>query len=459
MKKIIITAAALLLCTGLFAQENEINAALAAFESNNLTGAQAELDKVAQLIDGNTISPNSKAKYYYVAGQLALVNGASIEAAKMFGELSKYENGSMYSIRNKDTKTTEYFFTLAEAEQKAASGNYNKPKEEKLKVNYGANILADLTQKAESALSQANNAINSENNKLAGDKFLEAAYLVKAMGLDYGLFQYNAALSYHKAKENQKAFDIYKELINSGYTGVSSSWTAIEVESGNEVSFPTKESADMQQKLGLIKSLKEVKTPSVEKSLYAYTLDALADLKKYDEVVEKISEKYANDAEIQTLVANVYHFSGKNDLFLNKLLESAELEPNNPVNFFNIGVIYMDNNEDEKALEYFNKAIKADPNYKNAYTNIALVLIKPEKELVEIINANLGGSAKEKELYKLNIDKRKALYVQAIPYLKKAFELDKTNYEYAKTLRQAYQIAEMFDEEDAMREIENSLKN
>lgn len=458
MKKIIITAASLLLCTGLFAQEKEINAAFTAFESKNLAGAQAELDKVAQQMDSNSIAPDSKAKYYYVAGQLALINGASIDAAKMFGEMSKYESGSMYSIRNKDTKTTEYFFTLSEAEQKASTGNYNKPKEEKLKANYGTNILADLTKKAEGALSQANTAIQNENDKLAGDKFLEASYLVKAMGADYALFQYNAALSYHKAKESQKAFDIYKELINAGYTGINSSWTAVEVESGKEVSFPNKESAEVQQKLGLIKSLKEVKTPSVEKNLYAYTLDALADLKKYDEIVEKISDKYPQDTEIQTLVGNVYHLSGKDDLFLNKLLESAKLDPKNPTNFFNIGVIYLDKNDDIKALEYFQKAIQADPTYKNAYTNIALVIIKPEKELIDIINANLGGSAKEKQLYKQNTDKRKALYVEAIPYLKKAFELDKTNYEYAKTLRQAYQVAEMFDEEDAMRAIEKSLQ-
>ena len=72
-------------------------------------GAQAELDKVANQIDSNTISPKSKATYYYLVGQLALVNGESIEAAKHFNEMKKYETGTVYSIRNRDTKETEYF--------------------------------------------------------------------------------------------------------------------------------------------------------------------------------------------------------------------------------------------------------------------------------------------------------------------------------------------------------------
>ena len=95
---------------------------------------------------------------------------------------------------------------------------------------------------------------------------------------------------------------------------------------------------------------------------------------------------------------------------------------------------------------------------KNAYTNLALVKIKPEKEYVDIMNANLGNSAKEKKTYQEYSQKRKDLYKEVIPYLEKAFELDKTNYDAAKTLRQAYQAAEMFDKEDAMRAIEKSLE-
>lgn len=458
MKKIFLTATSLLLVSGLFAQEKEIDNALSAYEANNLAGAQAELSKVSSQIESNTISPKAKATYYYVAGQLALVNGETIEAAKSFDEMRKYEVGVIYSMRNKDTKNTEYFFSKDEADSQASKGNYNKVKEENLKPSYLESLDNTLRSRAEATLNQASTASESKNYAMAGDKFLEASYLIKAMGGDDGLFKYNSGLSYHQAKEHQKAFDVYKELINDGYTGESSSWTATLIETGQTVSFNTKQEAELQQQLKIVKGIKEVKTPSIEKTLYTYALDALAALKEYDNVVDKISKKYPNDPDIQTLIGNVYHFSGKEDLFLDQLKETAKLDPKNPVNHFNIGVVYMEMDQDDKALEYFEKAVEVDPTYKSAYTNIALLKVKPDKEYIEIINDNLGSGAKERALYKEYTEKRKSIYKDAIPYLKKAFDLDKTSYEHAKMLRQAYQAADMFDEEDQMRAIEKSLE-
>lgn len=458
MKKVVLSLATLVLSFVVFAQEKEIDAAFTAVESNNIAGAKTELAKVASQINTNTISPKSKAKYYYAAGQVALKEGNSIEAAKMFGEVGKYENGTMYSVRNKTSKQNEYFATKAEADAAAANDNYAKPKEEKLTPNLLLKIQDQLRTKAESVLQQANTAYQANNSNLAGDKFLEASYLVKAIGGDAGLFKYNAALSYHKAENFQKAFDTYKELINEGYTGASTSWVAKNKETGEDVSFNSKNDADMQAKLGLVTGVKEVKAPSVEKDLYTYTLRVLSGLKKYDDVVQKISDKFPNDNEIQTLVGNVLHNSGNEDKFLQKLVENTKIDPNNANNYYNIGVIQMNSGKDAEAIQNFEKAVQLDPKMKNAYTNLALVKIKPEKEYVDIMNANLGNSAKEKKTYQEYSQKRKDLYKEVIPYLEKAFELDKTNYDAAKTLRQAYQAAEMFDKEDAMRAIEKSLE-
>ncbi len=458
MKKTVLSISVLVLATGLFAQEKEIDAALSAYESKNITAAKSELTKVAGQIESNTLSPESKAKYYYVSGQLALQNGNSMEAAKQFGELAKYENGTVYSAKNKDTKKTEYYATKAEADAAVAKGDYAKVKEEKLSPKYLIDVEENLRNLAQKTMDDGNAAYNSGDNETAGSKFLEASYLIKALGGDSGLFKYNAALSYHRAENYTKAVEIYKELINEGYTGENTSWVG-KGQDGNDVSFNSKSDADTQAKLGLVSGVKEVKSPSIEKEIYTNALKALAVSKKYDEVVEKISTKYPNDTEIQTLVGNIYHFAGNDEQFLNKLIENTKIDPKNPTNYFNIGVIYMNQNKDAEAIQYFEKAIAADPKYKSAYTNIALTKIKPEKEYVETINANLGNNAKERKIYQEYTQKRKDLYMEVIPYLEKAFELDKTDYEAAKALRQAYQNVEMFDKEDEMRAIEKSLEN
>lgn len=457
MKKIILTISAVFMMSFAVAQEKEIDAALKAYESKNNTTAKAELSKVSGQIKSNTISPESLAKYYYVSGQIALSEGNTVEAAKQFGELAKYENGSMFSVKNKSTKQTEYYATQAEADKAAASGDYSKPKQENLVPNYLPQIQSSLTAMAEKTLQAANAAYSADKSEEAGDKFLEASYLVKALGGNAQIFKYNAALSYHRGEKFDKALGAYKELIQEGYTGESKSWVGKEKETGNEVSFASKAEADLQSKLGQVTGVKEVKSPSIEKELYLNTLKALSGTGKYDEIVEKIVAKYPKDSEIQTVAGNVYHKSGNEEKFLNKLIENTKLNPSDPTNYFNIGVMYMEQNKDAEAIQYFEKTIQVDPNYKNAYNNLALVKVKPEKEYVEIINANLGTSAKEKQAYQEYTKKRKDLYVSIVPYLEKAFELDKTNLEAATTLRKAYQAAEMFEKEDQMRAIEKSL--
>ena len=447
----------LFLTIGLMAQEKEINAALSAFEGKNNAQAKAELEKVGDQINPKTLSPELKAKYYYVAGEVALQSGNTIEAAKHFGELAKYETGTLYSIKNKGTKVTEYYATQKEAENAAASGDFSKPKAENLTPKYLSNVDKKLRTQAENVLKQANTAYQANNNEVAGDKFLEASYLIKALGGDYGLFKYNAALSYHKGQNYTKAFEAYKELINDGYTGEKTTYVGIDKE-GKQVPLSSKEDAENQKKLTLITSYKEEKSPSIEKEIYLNALKSLSAAKKNDQIVDKISKKYPNDSEIQTVIGNIYHNSGDKDQFLAKLIENTKIDPKNPVNYFNIGTIYMDQNKDQEAIQFFEKAIEVDPTYKNAYNNLALVKVKPEKEYIEIINSNLGSSSKEEQTYKEYTQKRKDLYLAIIPLLEKAFELDKTDYNAAKTLRQAYQAAEMFEKEDQMRAIEKQLQ-
>ncbi|SMC80013.1 tetratricopeptide repeat protein [Moheibacter sediminis] len=456
MKKIILTISAVFMMSGVFAQEKEIDAALKAFESKNNTAAKSELNKVSGLLTSNTISPESLAKYYYVSGQIALNEGNTIEAAKQFGELAKYESGTMFSVKNKSTKATEYYATQAEADKAAASGDYSKPKQENLKSVYLPQIQESVTSMAEKTLQAANTAYQAEKNEEAGNKFLEASYLVKALGGNSQLFKYNAALSYHRGGIYEKAFQAYKDLIKDEYTGETVSYLAKDKE-GNEVPYSSKEEAENHKKLGLIASYKEVKTPSMEKELYLNALKALSGLEKYDDLVETITKKYPQDSEIQTVAGNIYHKSGNEEGFLNKLIENTKLNPADPTNYFNIGVIYMEQGKDAEAIQFFEKTIQVDPKYKNAYNNLALVKVKPEKEYVEIINANLGSTAKEKQAYQEYTKKRKDLYISIIPYLEKAFELDKTDLQAASTLRKAYQAGEMFEKEDQMRAIEKSL--
>jgi tetratricopeptide (TPR) repeat protein len=56
--------------------------------------------------------------------------------------------------------------------------------------------------------------------------------------------------------------------------------------------------------------------------------------------------------------------------------ESLKTNPSNPVAYTNMGYIYYDMNQLDKAYEYFNKAIQLSPKYANAYYGLGLVFKK-----------------------------------------------------------------------------------
>lgn len=459
MKKLILTLATTFILTSLYAQDKEINAAFKAFEKNDKGTAKAELNKISNQID-NTIAPETLATYYYVKGELALAEGNIGEAAKSFGLMSKYEMGSIYSVKNKSTKKTEYYFTLAEAETAVATGDYTKPKEEKLKAIHTQNISEKLSGLAQSTINQASAAFQNNRNTEAAEKFLEAADLVESMGSDGNVFRYNAAMSYHRAGDFTKAAEVYVNLINNNYDGVSTIYRGKDHE-GKDVAFTSKEEAENMKKLGVIKFFKEEKTPSVEKELFQYTLQALVQTKKLDPVVEKIDKKYPNDADIQTLIGNVYLASGNQAKFISKIQDNIKINPNDPVNYFNLGVIELDKGNDTEAIKYFNQAVEKAPKSetaKKSLNNIVLIKIKPEKEYIEVINANLGSNPKERKTYNEYVQKRKDLYNDIIPYLEKQLELDKNDLELVSTLKKSYQIVENFAKEDEMKALEKQLK-
>ncbi|MDD3458977.1 MAG: hypothetical protein PHO74_05825, partial [Weeksellaceae bacterium] len=284
MKKIILAIAIVCFSTLLFGQEKEIDLGFEAIEANNVTQAKEGIEGID--INSVMLSPESKAKYCYTAGRIAMSEGRSIEAAKMFSTLRKYENGVVYAIKNKDSKDTEYYETRAEADEAYEKGNYNKPKELNLKPNLITKVEPLIRSKAETLLNQANSASQSNQSKQAGEKFLEASYLVDALGGDSDLFKYNAALSFHKANEFQQAFDIYNELIRQGYTGENTQWVGIDKETGEQKIFKPQDEANLRKNLGLVTDVKMVKSGSIEKAMFGYALNALSNLKKYDTVVE-----------------------------------------------------------------------------------------------------------------------------------------------------------------------------
>nr|WP_315026825.1 hypothetical protein [uncultured Chryseobacterium sp.] len=82
---------------------------------------------------------------------------------------------------------------------------------------------------------------------------------------------------------------------------------------------------------------------------------------------------------------NEDHWDTLNDLLVKELDEILLIEPENTSALINIGAIYSDMGENEKALYYLKKALDLGSHDKNLYVNLAVVLIYMEKHQEEYL--------------------------------------------------------------------------
>ncbi len=103
-----------------------------------------------------------------------------------------------------------------------------------------------------------------------------------------------------------------------------------------------------------------------------------------------------------------------------------------------------------KAEICYNKVLELDPNYIDAYINLAYVKLESKKALVDEMAA-LGNTPKEMELYDKLKAKKDDLVRSAIPYLKKALVIEPKNQDVMKSLLGVYRSLDMTNEYNSLK--------
>ena len=107
----------------------------------------------------------------------------------------------------------------------------------------------------------------------------------------------------------------------------------------------------------------------------AYT--NLGDLKKAREHFEKTLQYQADHHEARFNFASLLLNQKKLNEALMHYLYLLEHQPNLDV-YYNIGVIYMDQDRHDDAIQYFNEALAFDPDHLETHMNMAAVFLKKE---------------------------------------------------------------------------------
>lgn len=304
----------------------------------------------------------------------------------------------------------------------------------------------DVNAKLQVANKAAMDAYSAKNYTVAAPKFLEVYNLLKTNGQDDKTYMYYGGLSYALANNNEEAIKIYTELLNSGYTGVQTTYTAKDNKSGQVATYE-KSTWELLKKSSPkdYSDFKTEQTPSVESDLYETLSTLLLNTKKNDEaiaIIEKGLAKYPNNAKLKELQGTALYASGNTDKFMQNLKEQLAKNPNDATNWYNLGVLQAkDPATTNDAIASFQKALElgsTDPKLtNNAYQNLVYTAIGDDTKAVEEINAL--RKAKPDDATKL-IEARKERFNKALPFAEKWYQANPTNLDAVSTLKDIYNI-------------------
>jgi tetratricopeptide (TPR) repeat protein len=242
------------------------------------------------------------------------------------------------------------------------------------------------------------------------------------------------------ANDYPQATKIYTDLINSGYTGVETTYTAKDNKTG-QVSSYDNNTWELLKKTASkdYSDFKTEQTKSVENDLYETLATLLLNDKKNDEalaIIEKGLAKFPNNAKLKEYQGTALYASGKTDQFMQNLKDQLAKNPNDATNWYNLGVLQSKNPATaNEAITSFQKAIELKPDFANAYQNLVYAVIGDDEKAVNEINAL--RKTKPDDATKL-IEARKERFNKALPYGEKWLQAMPNDITAVQTLRDIY---------------------
>ena len=423
MKKQLITMLAILIGLSAYAQKDELKSTDKALKNGDLATAKSSVDLAEGLIANadNKIKANFyflKAKTYYdIAKKNPSLDANAFDiAAKSLQDLLAFEKQigkAKYTEEAQPLLTTLIGDVSAKGIKQYQGKDYSNAK---------------VTLYKTYALSKKDTA------------FLEYAATAAYLDKDYDL-----------------SLEHFSKLKEVGYTGIATTYTATNIESGKTESFGSKSQMDLMVKTGQYKEPKvdvsKSKTASVIKNI-AWILVEKGEVENAMSAVKEARKIDPKDINMLLTEANLLLKLDKKNEFAALMKEAILQDPNNAMLHFNVGVINQEQGNMEEAKGYYNKAIELDPNYSDAYLNLGAILLERDKVLVEEMNNNLSNFKKYDAIKARQLE----LYKEVLPYYEKAYVLTKEktkedDIDIVRTLMSMYENLEMNDKFKEMKAI------
>ena len=179
----------------------------------------------------------------------------------------------------------------------------------------------------------------------------------------------------------------------------------------------------------------------------------LDDDEKALEAIQTGLEKFPGDQGMIIEKVNLYLKQGKGDEAIADLNQLHDMDPNNASILFILGTIYGDDSHEifdaDKAIQYYNEALVANPEFFDADYNLAALYVNLSNKKNAEANEITGFSKAEQERYEALV-KEGDDYLQAgLPHAERAFEAQPSP-ELGQVLKSIYVRLKMMDEAKAL---------
>ncbi|EIJ37337.1 tetratricopeptide repeat protein [Galbibacter orientalis] len=402
MKKQVLLASAILVSSFAIGQKSELRDAEKALDKGSAAEAKSTLESLSSSIE--SADDKYKAEYYFLTGK------TYADLAKKGGADSDYE------------KAVSSLNELIEFEKGYKTKYTDEAKE----------ILEKLSGDVVNAAVEDN---KNENFAGAANK-LHMAYEMTG-NEDYLYFAASSAVN---GGDFDNALTYYEQLKDSGYTGESTSYLAVNKETGEVENLGSEQNRDLMIKTGGYSDPTEEKTesrmPEIVKNI-ALIYNEKGETDKAAAAIKEARAANPDDMNLLLTEANMYIKMGDKAKFQSLMEEAIQKDPNNPTLYYNLGVILAEQGNKEKAKEYYEKALELDPENENVYLNMASLILSDEKSIVEEMNG-LGNSSTDNKRYDELKAQREGLYKSAVPYLEKLLTVNPDNIDAVRTLMNIY---------------------
>lgn len=423
MKKLGLVLLAASIGLSAYAQKDQLKTAEKALKNGDAAGAKSAITAAE-----GALEDKYKGKFYFLKAK------TYYDLAKKNSDVTAYDTAA------------KAFQDLLAFEKQSGKSKYTTEAQPMLNT-----LISDVSQKGIKEY-QSKDYANAK----------KSMYQTYTLSKKDTVFLEYAANAAYLDKDYDTALDYFTSLKDIGYSGITTQYTAVNVESGERENLGSKANMDLMIKAKQYKDPKtevsESKKASVIKNI-AFILVEKGDTEKAVAAMDEARKADPKDVNLLLNQANLYLKLGKKDEFKNLMEEAITADPNNPSLHFNVGVINQEQGKTEDAKANYNKALELDPNYTDAYVNLGSLMLEKDKELVEEMNNNLSNFKKYDQIKAKQVE----LYKEVIPVYEKAFNIKKEkdgkpDASIARTLMSLYENVGMDDKYKEMRAIWDASK-